>query len=255
MAESTVALPGLSRLAVPAPVRKGLERFCSELVGLYGADLLSITAFGSAAGGDFLESSSDVNLLVICRDLDIADLRDAARLARRWRKARRITPRFLSWRNLVNGARYFQVDLLGMRAAHVVLFGNDLLDDLPVSRADLHWQVAHEIKRMRMRVKQQYWMASGDPAALARVLRQRFASLVHLLRALLWLRSGRVVVTRGEVLADAVRELGVDAAFVERMAARRGGGRGLRGEEAAAAFEDLMRVIRLVDELVDAERA
>jgi hypothetical protein len=139
-----------------------------------------------------------------------------SKLAAKWFRKRRIAPRFLSVRNVAGPARYFQIELLDMRDAHVVLYGEDVLAGLEVSRADMRWQLAHDVKRMRMRVKQQFWKAAGDPKLMRLILIQRFTSLVHLMRALLFLENRPASPGHLQVIEAAIQDFGIDGDFSRR---------------------------------------
>jgi predicted nucleotidyltransferase len=249
MSES--GLRSLEQLKVSAQVRRHLEEFAEQLIRFYGQDLVSIAVFGSAASGDFSEATSDVNLLVVYSDLNIADLNAVAKLARTWLKKARFMPRFLSLRNLTGSARYFQVDFLDMRDAHVTIFGTDVLDKLELRPADLHWQLAHEVKRMRMRLKQQFWRAAGDEGLMRDILAHRFNSLLHLMRPLLMLQQETPAPGAAQIVEAAVKGLGIDQEFANRMLALKAGKIKPRGEELTAAFTKLMDTVRLMDEHID----
>ncbi|MGC9971503.1 MAG: hypothetical protein ABSE56_13040 [Bryobacteraceae bacterium] len=243
-----MVVQGLDQLKVPIAVRKDLEDFVSQLLDFYKGDLVSVTVFGSAVSGDYAEATSDLNLLVIYSDLNIADLGAVAKLAQRWLRKRKFMPRFLSLRNLTASSRFFQIDLLEMRDAHVVLYGEDVLAGIPIRPADMYWQLAHEIKRMRMRIKQQFWRAAGDPKLMRLILLQRFSSLVHLLRVLLFLRNKPTPLPPHEVVEAAVRELNVDPEFAREMFAWKAG---KAKPDPVGAFSKLMEMIRLIDAEVD----
>ena len=251
MSTGAVALTGLDRLQVPERVSRDVETFVRKLAGFYREDLVSIIVFGSAVAGGYAEASSDLNLLVVYSDLNLADLSAVARLAQRWLRKRRFAPRFLSLRNLRESARYFQIDLLEMRDAHVVLYGEDVLAGLEARPADLRWQLAHEVKRMRMRIKQQFWRAAGDARRMRLILLERFTSLVHLMRALMFLQGKPAPLGHEELVAAATRELGIDAEFGARMLALKSGRWKARPAELLEAFGKLMEMIRLVDAQVD----
>jgi predicted nucleotidyltransferase len=248
---AATGLTGLERLKISTEVRRDLGEFISRLMGLYKEDLVSITAFGSAVSGDYMERASDVNLLVVYSDLNIANLTAVARLSRLWLKKRRFAPRFLSVRNLTQSARFFQIDLLEMRQAYEVLYGKDVLAGLEVLPAGMLWQLSHEIKRMRMRIKQQFWRAAGDPRLMRTVLTGRFSSLLHLMRALLFLQKRAVPVSLRETAEVAARELKIDAEFARQMLALKAGELRLNSDALIAAFPRLMEMIRVVDGQVD----
>ena len=237
-----------SSLNVPDDVRQSLLEFVDQLVKLYGNELESVIAFGSAVRGGFSPHVSDVNLLVVYSDLNIADLDAVAKLAQQARRKHRVAPRFLSLRNLTNSARYFQIDFLEMAEAHAVLHGRDVLDGLEARPADLHWQIAHEVKRMRMRLKQQYWMNAGDAPMLREAVAQRFGSLVHLMRAYLRLVEGSAPLETGAILDRAAAVLGFDRAAAGHLLAARRGEIVLRDQELTEAFRQLMDLVRALDE-------
>lgn len=224
------ALIQLDQLAVSGGVRADLEEFVSRLADSGGEQLVSVIAFGSAA---------DLNLLVVYSDLNIVDLDMVSGVARRWLKKRRFAPRFLSVRDL---AALSQTELLEMRDAHAVLYGDDVLAGLEIRPEEMRWEVAHEIKRMRIGVKQEFWRAAGDRKLMRLILIKWFSSLIQLMRALLFLEN-RPEVARGcDVVEEAARELGK---------LRTGK---LRSGELVRAFDDLLELIRAVDARVDGSR-
>lgn len=245
--EIKAALSKIDTLSIPEEVRKDLKIFVSQIVSFYKEDLLSIIAFGSSVTGDYMEKTSDLNLLVIYSDLNIADLSTVAGIARKWLRKRNFSPRFLSKRNLLNSAKYFQIDLLEMRDTSMLLLGEDLLKGLELVPANLHWQLSYEIKAMRARIKQQFWRTSGDPARIRRVLTERFTSLIHQSRALLFLMKKELPTSHRGIMDAAIGELGLNQEFVALMFNLKKGWINLNQKQALQAFEDMMEMIRTID--------
>jgi predicted nucleotidyltransferase len=237
-------------LKVSPAVKNGLDEFVSQVVGLYRDDLLSIAAFGSAVTGDYDAGQSDVNLLVVHSELEIGELGRVADLSRRWLRKEKFAPRFLSKRNLDESVRYFQIDFLSMRDAHVVLWGQDVLAGIELYPSELRWQVAYEIKAMRMRIKQQYWRTANEPRLMRSVLVERFTSLVHLMRALLLLYNAPGPVMRREIIDAAAATLGIDKSVADELLDLR---RSPPPDQATLnrLFEGLMDIIRTLDSRVD----
>ena len=251
MVTQIAKITGLEQLKVPQGVRTDLEQFIEQLIEFYKEDLVSIIAFGSAVSGDYAEKTSDVNLLVIYSDLNIADLKSVTKLAQRWLQKRNFAPRFLSKRNLVNSAKYFQIDLMEMRDAHVVLYGENVLVQFASSPTDMRWQLANEVKGMRMRIKQQFWRAAGNERTMRIILLQRFSSLIHLMRVLLSLKNKPTLLSHQEIIEVAGRELGIDRQFAQQLFDVKTGQGKIGGEELFQAFDKLMDMIRTVDKHVD----
>jgi len=193
---------------------------------------------------------SDINLLIVYSDLEIMDLARVADLSRHWLRKYKFAPRFLSKRNVDDSAAYFQVDFLSMRDSHVVICGEDVLAGIQMRPEQLRWQIAYEVKAMRMRLKQQYWRTVDDPQRMRVVLTDRFTSLIHLMRALLLLRGLPAPVVRRETLDAAAERFGIDRECAARLLDLRQGK--TPGREALdRLFAGLMEMIRIIDSLVE----
>lgn len=244
-------LKNIEQLQIPDPVKKDLNEFLSQIVRLYADDLVSIIAFGSSATGDYIENSSDINLMIVYSDLNITDLNSVAQIARTWLKKRAFSPRFISMKNLTNSSRFFQIDMLEIKDMHVTLYGKDLLGDIPIDKTGLHWQLCYEIKAMRMRIKQQFWRSCGDEHLMRRILLERFTSIIHLSRVLLFLMGKNVSSSFNEILRAAKDEIGIPSAFIEKMKAVKTKTAKTDNKELIQLFTDLMDVIRIIDTKTD----
>lgn len=238
-------------LALAPAGQKGLCEFVSQVIDLYATDLVSVSAIGSTVTGDYDEEESDINLLVVYSDMEITELERVANLSRRWLRKQRLAPRFISRRNLDESVRYFQVDFLAMRDAHIVLWGEDVLAAVETDREALRWQIAYQVKAMRMRIKQQFWRTVGDEKMMRSVLVGRFKSLTHLTRALLMLYNLPAPVSRRDTIDAAAEHFGVDRAFCESMLALRLDKSPPDSRALAAMFEGLMQMVRTIDARVE----
>jgi hypothetical protein len=240
----------IGNLKVPEPLKLALNDFVSQVVDLYGRDLVSVSAFGSAVTGDYDPAGSDINLLIVYSELDIVELARVADLSRRWLRKHKFAPRFLSKRNVDESTGYFQIDFLSMRDAHVLICGQDLLAGIQMQPEQLHWQIAYEVKAMRMRLKQQYWRTVDDPERMRAVLVGRFTSLVHLMRALLLLCDKPAPLRRQETIDAAAENFDIDReSAVNLLALRRG--KAPQKEALNELFAGLMELIRKIDARVE----
>ncbi len=249
---SVLQVDALGKLNVPANVRKDLETFLKEVIGLYQKDLISMAAFGSAVAGSYIEEESDLNVLIIYSELDMDDLEKVSCLAQKWFSKRKFMPRFLSKRNLTDAAKYFQIDWMEIRDTNVLLYGEDVLASLPVLPQDMKWQLVHEIKRMRMRIKQQYWRAAGNQQVLNSIIIDRVSSIVHLMRVFLFLKTkSRPPVAVGDVVVQAAQSLGFERSFVETVLAMKKSRKSFKRDELPSNFQKLLELIRVLDQAAD----
>jgi hypothetical protein len=241
-------------LKLPPAARQAVEEFAIKVREMYSDSLVTMAVFGSAVTGDYDDAESDINILIVHSELDIGDLEHVADLSRQWLQKKRLAPRFLSQRNLVQSVRYFQIDFLEMRDAHVVLCGEDLLAGIELLPADLRWQIGYEIKAMRMRVKQVFWRTAGDNKMMKRALVSRFTSLLHIIRALLLLKKLDAPLTREDIIAAAANHLGLDRQIGERLLRLRRSTLPSDPRVLMEMFNDLMEMIRIVDARVEEVR-
>lgn len=242
----------LQRLNISNSVKNDLEKFVSAIIDSYGHNLIGIWLFGSSVSGDYIESQSDMNLLIVYSELDIDDLEKISGLAQKWFKKRRFAPRFLSKRNLLESAKFFQIDWMEIRDASMLLYGQNILDELPVSFIDMKWQLSHEIKRMRMRIKQQFWKSIHDTKLMNSVLIQRITSIVHLMRVYLFLKTKVTPPTSNREIIDMCsKHIHIEKQFIETILAAKNSGKLIDKESMPDYFTRLLNHIRLIDQATD----
>jgi predicted nucleotidyltransferase len=239
----------VAELRVSHSVQEGVKEFVSKVIDSFSRDLISVVAFGSAVTGDY-DSESDVNLLIVYGDMEVVELARVAELSRRWLRKHKFAPRFLSSKNLRESEEYFQVDFLSMRDAHVLLWGKDVLSEVAIHPENLRWQIAYEIKAMRMRIKQQYWRSIDDPKMMRNVLASRLTSTIHLMRSMLLLKGLPAPLKRREVIDAAASHFGIDSTCAIRLLELRHV-TSPRPSELNRLFIGLMEIIRKIDTIVD----
>lgn len=244
-------MQNVANLKAPEEVHRHVRDFLTLMTEAFGGELASIFAFGSVVTGDF-DAQSDVNLMVVVSELDIAELSPALAGKRSAIKKRRLAPRFISKRNLHQSTRYFQIDFLEMRDAHVLLWGEDLLTTIALSPLDLRWQIAYEIKAMRMRLKQQFWRFDGDAERMREVLIDRFTALVHILRAAILLFRGEAPLLREDILSTSSQHLGIDRNAAAGLLQLRETKKLPQPEALRLQFTQLMEIVRAVDDRIEA---
>ncbi|HPS58767.1 MAG TPA: hypothetical protein PK514_11740 [Spirochaetota bacterium] len=249
-----ISTEGINSLHLQEKIKKDLKVFLNEIFDLYRDDLVSIIAFGSCVSSDFNSDSSDINLLVIYSDLNIVDLDHVAMIAQRWARKRNFAPRFLSRKNLTDSARYFQIDMLEMKDSHIILCGEDILQQVPVDEKNMLWQLSHDLKSIRMRIKQQYWRSSGNPVMMKNILVKRFTSLAHLARVMLFLMKKQPPSSLRDVMTAAQKEFGLSGEFIEKMFNIKSGRLKPGRKELASYFQELMDLIRSLDNAADGIR-
>jgi len=244
-----VVLNGVDLLKIPGGISDNIKSFCELLIAKYGDKIESINIVGSAASSDYLAGVSDVNLFVVFKELEITDLDiislDAARV---WRKFK-ITPRFISKRNLLTSIKYFPIDFLAMREAHVVIFGSDILGGLEIDNRDLLWQLRHEIKGFRMRLKQQYWRLKSFAKNLEQNIVSGINTILYLSKTIMYLSNGSYPSGNEETIKLMEKKYVVDPSFVSLILQIKNGSKKINRGDIDPFFKGLLDYLRKIDDI------
>src|SRR5690606_2084518 len=82
--------------------RRKAEQFAREVETTFGDDLVAAVLYGSVARGDYRPGVSDINTMIIVRNLGIDDVRRAVAVVRSWTAAGNPPPLMISeaeWRD------------------------------------------------------------------------------------------------------------------------------------------------------------
>ncbi len=199
---------------LPAVVEKAIDAFVESARAAFGADLVSALVYGSAAEGR-LRATSDVNLLLVLRRFDPAQVDGLREPLRQAHAAVELNAMFLLEDEIPLAIEAFAVKFADILARHRVLAGSDPFARLDPPRDALIRRLRQVLLNLQLRLRERYVLVSLREEQLARViadaagpLRSSAASLLHL--------EGRPPLPPKEALECVAAELD-DAALVESL--------------------------------------
>lgn len=207
---------------------KRAEEFAGRLSELYGDSLLSVGLYGSAARGDYREGASDLNVLVILRELGPAELRRGSAVARAWVEAGNPPPLMFSEAEWSSSADAFPIEYSDIETAHIVLHGSDPFSEVRVRWEHLRLLCEHELKAKKIALREHYLLSAESPEELGSLLAGSVSTFVALFRAGLRLSGDDVPRTAEKVVAAVAERAGFDPAPVHRALRARAGAETLR---------------------------
>jgi hypothetical protein len=226
-------------------------RFAREMEAAYGADLASVVLYGSAARGEYRPGASDLNLLVLLRDLSPAALRRASEAARGWVAEGNPPPLFMSADEWRGSADVWAIEVADMRDGHVVVAGADPFAGVEIRLEDLRMQCERELKGKQIQLRERYLLFAGQPAELGELLTRSFSTFLVLFRTVLRL-SGEGGVRDAETVVRRVGErAGFDPAPLLEVHRARAAGQKLQPAADAPVVVGYLDAVRRVVEYVD----
>ncbi|MBK1876811.1 hypothetical protein [Pelagicoccus mobilis] len=193
------------------------EEFTDALKDALGDRLTMVALFGSAATGETAESYSDVNIMVVCTQLGVEELDAIALLSRKWAKMGNPPPLMFALERLMNSSHVFPIELLDIKENHRVLFGRDVLRDLPISQANLRFQLEHELKGKLIQLREGYMLAAEDCESLVNLMLRSLSNFQIMLKASLRFYAVSVPALKREAVKELSRYVMYDLSAFEEL--------------------------------------
>lgn len=140
---------------LPEHVAAALEPFIESARNAFGDNLRSLILFGTGAEGK-LRATSDVNLLLVLRELDRAQLDAIREPLRASRAAIVLQTMFVLDSELPEAAEAFANKFDDIRRRHFVLLGDDVVSMLTIPREALVRRVRQVLLNQTLRLRDAY---------------------------------------------------------------------------------------------------
>jgi len=195
---------------------KKLSDFVSRMQAAAGANLESVTLFGSAVAGDFHPELSNLNLFCVIRDSSFAALQALAPVVQWWNTQKQPPPLFMTRDEIERSADVFTIEFLDMQQHHRVLFGEDVLQGLAVPLNLHRLQVEYELREKLALLRQHLLLAAGNDARMWELLVRSVSSFATLFRHALMVLGQEAPVGKRAAVQELSKQIGFDAsAFMQ----------------------------------------
>jgi predicted nucleotidyltransferase len=178
---------------------------------IYGDDLISIVLYGSAAGADYQPGKSDLNFLIVLSEEAIDHLDKAVETVSKWRKRRVATPLFMTRSYIASSLDSYPLEFLNMRKGHVLLYGENILKDMPFEPAHLRLQCEREIKGKLLLLRERFLETGGKTRRVQGLISESITAFISIFGGLLCLKGAAIPSSRREVVKALAREFPIDA--------------------------------------------
>jgi predicted nucleotidyltransferase len=240
-------MPGI---AFSVKTKKIIDNFLNGLKDVYADTLVSVILYGSAVSGEFVESHSNINLLVVLKDTGLDTLSRASKLVSRFST---INPLFLTQGHIDSSTDIFPIEFLDMRDNHLVLYGKDLLADVNIDTRNLKFACEQELKIKLISLKHLYLKIGKNSTGLRSLLFKSFTSVLHVLRSALRLKAKTPSGRSQDVLKELSAEFHIDAEVWEKILAAKSKKIKLSKKDVEGLFVsfvgDLEKIVEAVDKL------
>lgn len=235
-------------LKLPQNLKENTQEFIQELKDIYQEGLISAVLYGSAASGEFVDTRSNINMLVVLENTDLDNLKRASRITNKFKM---INSLFLTERDIRNSLDIFPIEFLDMQENYRILYGKDVLGDIVIDIRNLRFQCEHELKSKLINLRQSYLRIYKDKLLLCNLLSKSFTSILHILRNVLRLKGRKPSYIKQDILKELATEFPINELVWESLLAARNKQIKLSGKALQDLFADFIKDLEKIIDIVD----
>lgn len=235
-------------LKLPQNLKENTQEFIQELKDIYQKGLISAVLYGSAASGEFVDTRSNINMLVVLENTDLDNLKRASRITNKFKM---INSLFLTERDIRNSLDIFPIEFLDMQENYRILYGKDVLGDIVIDIRNLRFQCEHELKSKLINLRQSYLRIYKDKLLLCNLLSKSFTSILHILRNVLRLKGRKPSYIKQDILKELATEFPINELVWESLLAARNKQIKLSGKALQDLFADFIKDLEKIIDIVD----
>ncbi len=236
---------------IPHSPEEIFAEFVSDVKAVFAGDLLSISLYGSGAKGDYVRKKSDINFLIVLTEDGILNLAKCFGLVKKWGKRNVAVPLFMSKEYLQSSLDSFPIEFLSMQQNHKLVYGEDVLKDLQISKEHLRLEFEEQIKGKLLHLRKEFLATGGDKRRLTRLISVTVPTFASLFTALLTLKGIEPPKEKEAVLYKAAEALGLEQDVFRQIIAVRNNSIKLSATELVALMEEYIAEIRKLAFTVD----
>ncbi len=159
--------------------------FLEELLAEFGNKIDSIYITGSALTKDFDPKLSDINSVLVLKEMDLKILSILAPMGKKYGKKGIAAPLIMTPEYINQSLDVFPIEFLNIQLLHHTVYGKDLFEQLEIKRDDLRHQCERELKVKLIGLRQGYISAAGDRNIIGEKFIRAIASYIPLFRGLI----------------------------------------------------------------------
>ena len=228
-----------------------LDEFVQKLKAAGGSNLKAVVLYGSAATGEFHAKHSDLNLLCLVAQADAAHLEALHAPVEWWIRRGQRPPLVFTLEELRRSADVFTIELLDMKSRHRILYGENVLPEIPVPLHYHAMQVERELRTDWLRLRQAILAARKKPKVVLEFMTSSFSAFTALFRHALIALGEPPAETKREAIDRIAKFAGADPAGFLAILSLREGKLSERGIDVEKTLDEYFTFVEAVTDKFD----
>ena len=250
-AQEEVFNRGLSMAKIPKDPNEIYKEIIDDYKDLFGDDLISIILYGSATGRDYRPGKSDINFMIVLSEEGIENLDRALKTVAKWQKRKVAVPLFLTLHYVETSTDVFPIEYLNFQRNHMLVYGDDILEDLSFNPELIRIQCEREIKGKLLLLRESFLESAGKGRILKEVISQSIQAYLAIFDALLFLKDQEIPQEKRTIIKATCETFGMDKQLFEKLLDIKEQKIKLNDIEIISIFQEYLKEIRRLSKIVD----
>ncbi len=218
---------------------------------IFRSELVSLILYGSAAGGSYIKGKSDINLLLVLTPKGLDNLAEAFETIKYWRKRGFGVPLVLTKAFIDSSLDCYPIEFLNMKNNHIVIYGENVLEQINVTLESLRLQIERELKGKLVLLRQGYLEAQGKPRQLKNLINRSFTAIISIFNALLYYKKHAAPRERRDTIKELAGVFKIDAEAFLQCADIKEGKNNFSGDDIIGLFNKYVQEVANICNIID----
>jgi hypothetical protein len=228
-----------------------IKPFLDEVLSRDKDKIHSIHITGTATNDDFGEKVSDVNSIIVLKEMDLQFLELLAPLGKKYSKQKIAAPLIMTPDYINTSLDVFPVEFLNFKLVHATVLGEDIFESIEIHRMDLRHQCERELKVKLIWLRQGYLSAMGDRNKLTDGFTSSITGYIPLFRGIISLLGKEPPIRQSEVMASLSETTNINTDVFSKILKARREKIKLSIDELNTIFEDYYSATEKIGKIVD----
>lgn len=228
-----------------------LKEFTDKIIEIYGSNLVSLTLYGSAATGEYIEGRSDYNVIIVLTNPAPIELTKARKTILKWVKSGNPLPLFFDEEHIKTSLDVFPIEFFDIKENHKTIYGKDLFDNIVIENKNLRHQCESELKGKILKLQSQFVLNSNHHRFINRLMNESIASFVAIFKGVLRLMGINPYQKRREIIEQLAKYIDFNPAIFQEIMDNKEGKGFFGRQDAIEKFEQYLTELKKITNFVD----
>jgi len=236
---------------VRSDVRKNIEPYLAKLLEIHKDNVISILLYGSATGKFYVPKQSDINLIIVLKDLEFSQLSSSLKVINQGIPKKINAPLFLSLTHIETSKDVFPVEFLEIKENNILLYGKDLFKDMQIDQSHIRLFCEREIKGKLLRLRQAYLEVGLRKKGIEALMKESMYALMPIFRALIRIKGQTPSVDKEKILTEVSSLYSLEASVFLAILNDKMNDEKIQGQDVVVFFEKFLEQIKSLALAVD----